>query len=40
MRDVALAPGRYFTGSIARTMVPSRSTYAVADGPQDPARLA
>jgi len=30
----------YFTGSIARTIVPSRLTYAVADGPQEPARLA
>jgi len=30
----------YFAGSIARTILPSRSTYAVADGPKDPARLA
>jgi hypothetical protein len=30
----------YFTGSIARTIVPSRSMYAVADGPQEPVRLA
>jgi hypothetical protein len=30
----------YFTGSIARTIMPLRSTYAVADGPQEPARLA
>jgi hypothetical protein len=27
-------------GSMARTIVPSRSIYAVADGPEEPARLA
>ncbi len=30
----------YFSGSIARTIVPSRSMYAVAEGPAEPARLA
>ena len=30
----------YFTGSIARTIVPLRSMYAVAEGLQEPARLA
>src|SRR5450759_3300482 len=30
----------YFTGSMARTIVPSRSMYAVAEGPPEPARLA
>ncbi len=30
----------YLTGSMARTIVPSRSTYAVAEGPADPARFA
>ena len=30
----------YLAGSIARTIVPSRSMYAVAEGPQEPARLA
>jgi hypothetical protein len=30
----------YFTGSMARTIVPSRSMYAVAAGPAEPARLA
>ena len=30
----------YLAGSIARTTVPSRSMYAVADGPKDPVRLA
>jgi hypothetical protein len=30
----------YLAGSIARTIVPLRSTYAVAEGPQEPARLA
>jgi hypothetical protein len=29
-----------FPASIARTIVPSRSMYAVAEGPQEPARLA
>jgi len=30
----------YFTGSIARTIVPSRSMHAVAEGPQEPVRFA
>ena len=41
--DARRRPGsrpRTSPGSIARTIVPSRSMYAVADGPVEPARLA